>query len=131
MVETTTVVETATLTTFAEFLTNWVSAETTPYRLRSTTLRMLLLLGELKIPLPVLCIIMVAMTSQTGDRSWSANARTKAPAAVNAMPHTVGTRHPKRSATRPLNGPISTMHTAGGIIINPTCSGEYCSTRCK
>ena len=131
MVDTTTVVATATLTTLAELRTSCVKAETTPYLLRSTTLMMLLLLGELNNAVPELCSIIMPIISPTDDCSLREKAKTNAPAAVRDIPPMVKACQPNRSESRPLNGPITTMHSAAGIIINPTCSGEYANTRCK
>ena len=116
-------VATATLTTLAELRTSCVSADTTPYLLRSTTLMILLLLGELNNAVPQLCNIIVPMIIQTGVSSPRANAKTNELHAVRDKPPMVNACQPNRSESLPQKGPITTMQSAGGIIIKPTCSG--------
>ena len=129
IVATTTVVAMAMLTTLAEFRTNWVNADATPYWDRSTALSMELLFGELNKAVPVLCTISMITISNTGEDSVRVLAKMNQAVAERIRPPTVSPRHPKRSDHRPLKGPNRTMHNAGGISRSPTSLGPNSSTR--
>jgi hypothetical protein len=131
MVATTTVVAMAMLVTLAEFRTNCVKAETTPYCARSTALKMELLLGELNSAVPVLWHINKMTINKTGDDSVRVVAITNQAAADRESPPTVRPCHPKRSDNRPVIGPRTTMHRAGGINNKPTFQGSISSTLCR
>ena len=99
---TTAVVATATLTTLAELRISWVRAATTPYRERSTALKMELLLGELNIPMPVLWNMSIATMKMMGDCSARPLARMKEALAEMAIPPIVSALQPNLSDRRPL-----------------------------
>ena len=86
-------VDTAMPVTLAEFRTRLRKPEITPYLLCSTVLKIELLLGALKAPLPKLWITMAPITSPRGEFTDSV-ARMKSPVADMVRPPTLNMVHP-------------------------------------
>ena len=131
MTITTMVVATAMLTMFAELRIKLVSAAMTPYRVRSTALMIELVFGEWNKPVPALCIINMTTIHKTGKSVDRHVANMNAEQVDNPNPAMVNFRHPNLSDRRPLIGPSTTIHKAGGIINNPISLGLQPRIDCK
>ena len=120
---TTIVVATAIPVMLAVFRTRFRKPDITPYLLRSTTLRIELLLGALNVPVPMLCVTVPRTISQIGEVSV-ARERMNRPVAVKSRPPTLNAVQPYLSESRPPSGPMIIMANAAGTRTSPTFPGE-------
>ena len=117
------VVATAMPVMLAVFRTRFMNPDITPYLLRSTTLSIELLLGALNVPVPMLCVTVPKMISQTGEASVALERMNK-PVAVNSSPPTLKAVQPYLSESLPPSGPMIIMANAAGTSTRPTRPGE-------
>ena len=123
MTVTTIVVATAIPVMLAVFRTRFMKPDITPYLLRSTTLRIELLLGALNVPVPMLCVTVPRIISQTGEASVALD-KMNSPVAVKSSPPTLNGVQPYRSESLPPKGPMIIMANAAGTKTSPTRAGE-------
>ena len=114
MVVTTMAEAIAVLAMLAEFRVNDVSAETIPYRDRSTALSMELLFGEPNMPEPTLWSTNTGIIRLKGELSVSLAARINSASDARANPPTLNFSQPNRSDSLPLMVPMTVMAMAAG-----------------
>jgi hypothetical protein len=96
----------------------------------STSFRIELLFGELKIPFPDVCSISMGIKNIKGDESETQIDNDKHATIDKLNPRIVKAFQPNLSDRYPLMGDKRAIQIAGGIIDNPTTNGSRLSIFC-